>query len=84
MNRTHDNMSGNKSSRRNRGGGSFKKLKSNKDANDYAKSKGYKDAHHLKESHVGAGNESKFDIEVNSATGEGRLISKDGRIVEIY
>ena len=63
------------------GGGSFKKLSSNKDANKYAKSKGYRDAHDLKESHVGKGNESKFDIEINSATREGRLISKDGKII---
>ncbi|HEX8576964.1 MAG TPA: RHS repeat-associated core domain-containing protein [Flavobacterium sp.] len=62
-------------------GGGFKKLKSNNDANNYAQSKGYKDAHDLKASHVGKGNESKFDIEINRVSGEGRIISKDGKII---
>ena len=79
VNRTHDNMHGSPSSGGSKSGGNYKKLSSNKSANEYSQSKGYKDAHDLKRSHVGKGNESKFDIEVDSKTGQGRLISKDGR-----
>ncbi|MCR9262577.1 MAG: hypothetical protein NXH86_00380 [Flavobacteriaceae bacterium] len=75
----------NNSNRNNGDGNNFKKLRSNNEANEYAKSRGYRDAHDLKESHVGRGNESKFDIEVDFITKEGRLISKDGKvIVPIY
>jgi hypothetical protein len=78
--KTNDSMHGNPSSGGSKGGGNYKPLKSNEAANKYARSKGYKDAHDLKRSHVGKGNESKFDIEVDSKTGRGRLISKDGEI----
>lgn len=59
----------------------FKPLKSNKDANKFSKGKGYDDAHDLKRSHVGKGNESKFDIEVDNKTQNSRLISKDKKTI---
>jgi RHS repeat-associated protein len=75
----HDNVSSSSSSSGSSSGGNYKKLSSNKAANEYAESKGYKDAHALKKDYA-KGNESKFDIEIDSKTGAGRLISKDGKI----
>jgi len=58
----------------------FKTIKGNQRANEYARSQGYEDAHALKREYVGSGNEAKFDIQVDSKTGNGRLISKDQKV----
>ena len=70
-----DNHSSSSSS--NSGGGNYKKVSSNKDADSYAASKGYRDAHDLKRAHdVG----SEFDIFVDSKTGKGVLMNKNQKI----
>jgi len=75
--RAKDNMGGKSS-----GGGNYKKLSKNSDADAYARSKGYKDAHDLKESHdVG----SEFDIFVDQKTKEGVLRNKSQTVeIPIY
>ena len=70
----------------NGGSGNFKRISSNSRANKVAKRLGYDDAHALKEEYVGKGEVSRFDMYVNSASGEVRLVKKSDSsiIVEIY
>jgi RHS repeat-associated protein len=65
------------------GGGNYKRLSKNKDANDYAKKMGYKDAHDMKDAHLGPKNQSRWDIEVDQKTGQGRFYLKEDPSVTI-
>jgi len=58
-----------------------KKIDSNKEANKFARDKGYKDAHDLKKDYVGKDDISKYDIYRNTKTGESFLIDKSGTTV---
>lgn len=60
-----------------------KKL-SDKAADNFAKEKGYKDAHDLKYDIVGRKNISKYNIHVNKKTGESFLIDSKGNAIPIY
>ena len=61
------------------------KLLSTKEAEKFAISKGYKNAHALKEEYVGKNNMSKYDIYNNNKTGESFLINKNGSaVIKIY
>ena len=59
----------------------LKKIDSNKEANKFARDKGYKDAHDLKKDYVGKDDISKYDIYRNTKTGESFLIDKSGTTV---
>ncbi|MCH2196977.1 RHS repeat-associated core domain-containing protein [Kordia sp.] len=63
--------------------GNYKRLSSNKKANEYSRERGYKDAHELKDYH---GADSKWDIFVDSKTGKGQLRLKQNEsvIMEIF
>jgi len=65
--------------------GNYKEVKGNKAANDVAKEHGYRDAHDLKESHVGSKDSPKFDIYKDSKTGKLRLYNKSKKIgIDVY
>ena len=61
-----------------------KKLNSNKAADDFAKSKGFKNAHDLKNEYIKHESPSRYNIYVNNKTGESFLINSNGKVIPIY
>ena len=73
-----DDQDNNKTSRsgfdKNQSAKDAKRISSNDEADEFARSKGYENAHDLKKEYVGKKNISRFDIYRNNKTGEAFLI----------
>ena len=61
-----------------------KKIGNNKEADKFAQSKGYRDAHDLKNEYIKHESPSRYNIYVNNKTGESFLINSNGKVIPIY